>query len=333
MKTIATYLLFVVFIIQACVSRRATEDELPLLPSRQTPKWWIVNTIVQDEKGKDVHVCALFNVESPEGENYASCFVSVYAASDNNYNYALRNSGESSISFKPGFPLSISIPDTDSAKSNWRWQLNRSGMKLETILGKNAAAPTYFDQSVKFTGQDPFRVNKLSGATDVYALNIRNAETGLSGAFQAGSVGPLFIRTFTGRDALLGQARQETVCWIDLQLNSGKQLNLMFRIDDKDVFRTDIAILWEEAGNQQKITDLKIDLIKNEKTVLSSGKSYWLNFSVDLPYKKIAFRVKPRVKDQELKLGRNSFWMGAIETTDTKNGTQTGKGNMYIFKQ
>ena len=54
-----------------------------LFPDSGKGKWWIINTILQDKKGKDVHFNSLLSIDKTGGKKYAACFVSVWSESDN----------------------------------------------------------------------------------------------------------------------------------------------------------------------------------------------------------------------------------------------------------
>lgn len=61
-----------------------------------------------------------------------------------------------------------------------------------------------------------------------------------------------------------------------------------------------------------------------------SRKTYQLGIQMNFGMRS-DYIVRPMIEDQEIRAGKNSFWMGAIEAVDSVSGNQVATGNMYIF--
>jgi len=325
--------LLIILALVGCSARRAAIPGQYLYPEKTTPKWWIINTMLEDEAGMDLHFCALINAESAEGKNYAACYVSLYAENGDRYYYGANISSAARIGYKTGQPISIIFPDDDAGKTGWRWQLDNVSMNLETRAGKSGDAGVPLDLQLKFNQAPPLLVFALNGTVPVNSTGIRNAEARLSGLVKARSSAPVFIHVFTGRETLLAHTKAGAVCWTDLELASGKQVSLMYTINDSGPARIEHALLRNGLNERPVSIAPMIRLVQIERRGLISGKNYPLGYLLELQEEKRSFLVKPKNLQQEVLAGKRSFWMGAVECVDPKTGMETGKGNMYIFRQ
>lgn len=319
----------------ACVTRHASQSEAALLPEADKGKWWIIHTILQDMHGKDLHFNALVSTDRTGDKNYASCFAAAWSQYDSGYYTASRTSEVGAIRYKSNFPVRIYFPPKDSGTMEWSLLLKRNGVQLLTSLSrKETETGSYTQLKSAFRKQDPFSISVISLQPQARALKPVNAESKIAGSLHAGGKEKLFIRVFSDKELLLKMSASACVHWLDLSLQSGKQLGILFTTDAVKGITTHAVLLWDEQGNIMAKPTLILEQQQNKTTGPDSlSRPYPLIFSIVLPEQQLNIQLQPRMTSQEIKANKNSFWMGAMEARETNSGLPAGKGNMYIFKQ
>ena len=319
----------------ACVTERVSQQELVFLPEAEKGKWWIINTILQDSYGKDVHFNSLISIDKTGGKNYAACFVSAWSESGNVYYSATRNALIPDMKFKNKFPVKILFPGKDSLDMGWSLVMKRNGLSFITALNSKTKTLSagYTELSARFSRQSPFAVSVINASPQAWAVNPLPADVKTTGNLQSSASGKLLLRVFTDKELLLKKSSVAYVHWLDLTLRSGKQLSILFTTDTVGV-KTNAVLLWDEQGNIMSKPQVLLQNISNDH--VQSGtltRQYPLFFSVVLPTQHLNIQLQPRMTEQEIMANKNSCWMGAVEAIDSQSGMPLGKGNMYIFKQ
>ncbi|MBK8519518.1 MAG: lipocalin family protein [Ferruginibacter sp.] len=325
-----------IFSLFGCTTSRVTEKDALIFPEADKGKWWIINTILQDSNGKDVHFNSLVSIDKTGGKNYAACFVSVWSEFDNAYYTATRIAGVPGMKFNKKFPLRIRFPGNDSLAMEWSLVLKRNGLNFLTALNnKTKTLPKdYTELTVGFNKQMPFAVSSISASPEAWAVNPISAAVKISGNMQSSAVNDLLIRVFSDKELLLKRSSETYVHWLDLTLNAGKQLSVLFSTDATANVKTEAVLLWDEYGNIMARPQITLQQTSNDNIQAGSlTKPYPLLFSVNLPDQHLNITVKPRKVEQEIAANKNSFWMGAVEAIDSLSGQRAGKGNLFIFKQ
>jgi len=317
----------------SCSVSHTLPAENPLLPHRDEAKWWIINTVSKDKNGKDIHVCALLSMEFTSGEKYGGCFFSTWSEADSVFYSGVQNTGNPDLQLKEQFPVSITAKD--SVSGDWSWTMKRNITTLEGILNKRnslSIPPSSFKASLGYETQKPFVLSHMLSSPDAWIAKPLNAKITLEADSKSISTGKLFISTITGRTVLFERARKDFVTWLDISLNPGEQLSLLFRTDNKGAVKVDAAMLWDKNGNSMLKSGIEVQT-KRVQIKTSGSKPYPLYYSITLPGSNINISERPRMQNQEIENNKSSFWMGAVEVVDPNTGVQQGKGNMYVFKQ
>jgi hypothetical protein len=323
--------------VSSCSVSHMLPGESPLLPHPAEGKWWIINSVSKDKKGKDIHLCALISMESYSGKNYGGCFLSTWSEADSVFSSGVQNSSAPSIKFKEEFPFSISNSVDDSVSSNWDWTLKRNETSLQITLNKEdgaIVAPASLKASLTYATQKPFVLAHMLSSPDTWIAKPLNADVSIHSDTRSMSSGKLFMSAISGKTVLFERARRDFVTWMDISLNSGEQLSLLFRTDNKGNVTVDAAMLWDKNGNFMLRNGIEVQTNMPQKMKKGVGsKLYPLYYSISLPGDNIIVSERPRTQNQEVVNNKSSFWMGAVEVVDPKTGVQHGRGNMYIFKQ
>jgi hypothetical protein len=320
----------------SCDTTRVLQHETALFVEAGKGKWWIINTVLQDRNGKDVHFNSLVSIDKMGDKNYAACFVSVWNESENNYYSATRTADVSARKLKTKFPLRISFPGKDSLAMEWNLVLKRNGLNFLTELNdKTKDLPKgYTELYARYSKQKPFSVSGISASPQAWAVNPILADVKMSGNMQTSGSGKLLLRIFSDKKILLQKSSETYVHWLDLHLQSGKQLSILFSTDAGSNVKTEAVLLWDEHGNIMARPQMTLQKISNHNIQAGTlTKQYQLFFSVILPEQHLHITLQPRMIQQEITANKNSFWMGAVEAMDKQTGQPAGKGNMYIFKQ
>lgn len=321
--------------LSSCSVSHTLPSEKPLLPHHDEAKWWIINSVSKDRNGKDIHLCALVSMEFASGEKYGGCFLSAWSEADSTFYSGVQNSIDPDLQFKEQFPVSISNSDNDSVSGGWSWAMKRSNTTLEGIVNKKNGfpiQPASFKASLSYETQKPFVLSHMLSSPDVWIVKPLNTRVTLEGNLKSASIGKLFVNTITGRTILFERAKKDFVTWLDLALDTGEQISLLFRTDNKGNVKVDAALLWAKNGDFMLKSGIEVKMNEHYTGGVGS-KSYPLFYSINLPGSNINISERPRMLNQEVENNKSSFWMGAVEVVDPNTGIRQGKGNMYIFKQ
>lgn len=319
-----------------CTVSRVSDKEVLFFPEADKGKWWIINTILQDRNGKDIHFNSLVSIDKTGGKNYASCFVSVWSESEKAYYTATRTTNVPEMKYNKKFPLRISFPGNDSLTMEWSLGLKRNGLIFLTALNnKTKTLPKgYTELSAGFNKQMPFAVSSISAKPEASAVNPITADVKISGNMQSSAKSKLLVRVFSDKEILLKKTYGTYVYWLDLTLNTGKQLSLLFSTGAGTTIKTEAVLLWDAQGNIMARPQLSLQKISDDNIQAGTlTKPYPLLFSVNLREQHFNITIRPRMIEQEITANKNSFWMGAVEAINSQSGQLSGKGNMYIFKQ
>lgn len=336
MRNVHLLVLVNVINLAACVTPRVSQQEAVLLPDGESGKWWVINTISQDRYGRDVHFNSLVSIDKTGEKKYASCFVSVWSATAQSCYTATRNTPAGELRFNRKFPVKISFPANNPPDMDWRLVLKRNKLDIFFSLNDktNVLPKGYTGLSASFPKQNPFAVSVIRSSPKAWAVNPVRATVKLEGNVQASAPDNLLIRVFSDKDLLLKKSSSAFVHWLDLSLQSGKHLSVLFSTDASSNTDTEAVLLWDEQGNimaRPEITLKKIN--SNNLQAGSLTKPYPLFFSIELPGQHVQVLLQPRMVQQEIAANKNSVWLGAVEALDVQSGRPAGKGNMFIFKQ
>ena len=317
----------------SCSVSHTLPAEKPLLPHQEEAKWWIINSVSKAKNDKDIHLCALVSMDFFAGKKYGGFFFTTWSEADSSFYSGFQNSGNPELQLKEHFPVSITT--NDSVSGGWSWTMKRNNTNLEGVLNKRNSltiSPSSFKASLDYETQKPFILSPILVAPNAWIAKPLNASLSLETGSTSISVGKLFISTFTGKTVLFGRAKKDFVTWLDISLNTGDHLNLLFRTDSKGAVIVDAAILSDKNGNFMLKSEIEVQT-KSVRIEAGGSKPYPLYYSINLPGSNINILERPRMQNQEVVNNKSSFWMGAVEVVDPNTGVQQGKGNMYIFKQ
>ncbi|MBL7701465.1 MAG: hypothetical protein JNM14_04405 [Ferruginibacter sp.] len=320
----------------SCVTHRVAQNETVLFPETGKGKWWIINTVLYNRQYKEVHFNALVSMDEMAGKKYAACYVSAWNAADTtNYYTGIRTVAIPVSGFRRKFPLKLWLPANDSAGMDWSLVLKRNSFNLLTDLKSKMTtqAKGYTEFSASFGKQYPFTVTSISAAPQAWAVNPLTATAWLKGSISSAGTGNLQVRIFSDKDLLLKKSAAAYVHWLDLELQDGKHLALLFSTYAEASVKTEAAMLWDEQHQIMAKPQVTMKLLGKENVVATSLKLYPLFFSIEIPQQQFSIMLRPRMRQQEITANKNSFWMGAVEAIDKATLQFAGKGNMYIFKQ
>ena len=334
MSKIFPYYLYFFVLANSCTANKSLPIERALFPVAGEGKWWIVNSVVKDHEGKDIHFCALLGTESVSGKNYAGNIVSLWQERDSSYYSGVHNA--SNIRFKNSYTFPVSLSGKDSSVYQWHWQLNRNRLKLFATIKNTSnpvAKPFRADVEARFVKQLPFQVSMINAVPGTWTIKPLTAEISITGGPQSKATGTLNLHIISGRSLLLGRAENSFVTWLDVSIEVGKHLGMLFRTDDNGNTIVETAFFGEEnAGVFYRPGVTVKTIVESRFTSTVSKKKYPLIATIHLPGENLSFTVTPRMQQQEINDKRISFWMGAVELVEEGSGNRLGNGNMYIFK-
>lgn len=326
-----------IFLFYSCSVSKVSPSEKTLFPSQTESKWWIINSVSKDDKGKDMHFCALISNEQLAQKNYAGCFISVWKQSDASFYFNQQYAENPINNFNPVFPIKLTIPGSDSTIAEWTWFVSKDKIKLLTGTPADKAKTTLssiLDITYHFTKQAPFPVSKISNHPNIQAITPLTTRISLHGKINAKNDGQMFFRVFTERDILLGMAKNNFVHWLDLLLNTGQKISLLYTTNSLGKTTIHAAQMWDPSGNLILRPAVNLQTMTDQKNAGKNGeRDYPLNFYMQAPAFQGDLVLQPRMIQQEIVANKSSFWMGAVELVDQQTGLQKGIGNMYIFKQ
>lgn len=326
------FVIFMATLLSSCATRMTPGEKL-LFPDPAESKWWIVNVITNDTMGNRIHLCGLLSTETENVKNYIVFFSSLWMQADSSFYSSIQATDNPDISSNARFPLTIGTSETSAGSEKSNWVLKRKTMHWQASMKSNnpASAPAPFSMDLSFMEQKPFSFSKMSSSPAIWAIQPIVVEVNQGNLKRSNIPGHLFIRTITGKEILLNDAKNNDVSWIDLIMNDGKKLSLLLKIAANGEIKIASASFWDELNNI--FYDPSLQVKQTGNSVFPRGKNYPLFLSVTSREKNYSFLVAPALKEQQLVAGKRSLWMGAIEAVDTVTGRKLGAGNMYIFGQ
>ncbi len=335
MKKRFLYGVYIFLFLSSCTANRSLPVERPLFPGIAEGKWWIVNSVIKDSGGKDVHFSALLGTESVSGKNYAANIVSIWQEKDSSYYSGVQNAPGIKIKSSHSFPISLS--GMDSSVYQWNWLLKRNRLRLFATVrnNDNPVAKTFTaDIEARFVKQRPFQVSMINAVPGIWSLKPLPAEISISGGATAQAAGRLNLHVLTGRSLLMDKAANSFVTWLDAGITGGKHLRILFTTDEEGNTMVETAFFVDENKQVSYRAAVTVKVTGKSHFVSAvSKKGYPLVSTIHLPGENIFFTVRPRMLQQEINQKRISFWMGAVELVEEGSGKRLGKGNMYIFKK
>lgn len=338
----------------ACSGSRALPEEWPLFPDSTASKWWIVNGITTDVGGDDMHLCLLFSFSPVNGKYYTTFFSSFWWEADGTYHTGTRSADVPFLPEKKQFPILLEIPGRDSSELEWYWTLGRKRMRLQCQVREVAGEVLPVSVTMKLARKGAFQPLETvvsSGETPPEAVSMRSdysnpffpatyslppiaTDTRLPAPwkYKAGSL--LSVHAIQSGEDLLKITRNNYVGWLDLFLDNGQHLSLLYETDGKAFFRNLGHNAWFPDGKLRMMPEPQFRADTSEVwTSPASGKTYPTKLEVSFPEVSIFLKIRPRKPEQENGTGNNALWMGAVETVDPITGAVSGRGNMYILKQ
>ncbi len=335
MKKPFRYYFYLFAFLMSCAANKSLPAERPLFPGTAEAKWWLVNTVIKDAGGKDVHLCALLGTETVSGKSYGANIVSLWQEKDSAYYSGVHNVPDLKIKKAQSFPITLS--GADSSEYQWSWQLKRNGMQLFASTGNSsnpAGKPLITGVEARFEKQRPFRVSNINAIPGIWTLQPLPSEISIAGEVKAKGMGMLNLHVLTGRSFLLGQASTGFVTWLDVMITGGKHLRILYKMDEEGNAIVETAFFVDEKRQVSYHPGVIVKATgMNRFTSTVSKKNYPLISTIRLPGENLVFTVRPRMLQQEINQKRISFWMGAVELVDEGSGKSLGKGNMYVFKK
>jgi hypothetical protein len=304
---------------------RPLPEEKPLLFAPATEKYWLCNLVTGIEKKDDiqyVHDCMLVTYSPTDQGKYTNFFLSEWSELDSSFHYGMRSSGDAVWSKRGKWPLSTHIPE-DSAHAAWRLYYSSKAIWLEGAIGDVEQPP------LKVRGRSysakHFRV--LNFQPNVAATEMRLFEYNTS-TETAQKFARMQLAEFTEAANLIAAENAKAIYWINFGADMAGDATLLLQLD----YDGQIKVLGSDYSYHPhgvRFPAVCKLVPGSDWQSPNSRKTYDLGIDVDVGWNH--FIVRPMIADQEIRAGKNSFWMGAIEVVDSAKGYQAGIGNMYIF--
>lgn len=314
-------------IISGCGKRIAGEMERPVFQGPEPGKWWIINSITTDARGKYYHQSCLLGTDQIQDRKYISFISSQWNASDSTFLSGTINSEMPTIKTIPVFPVKMGL----SSDNDWYWQLGRKNMQLSVKLSNTALDTTVLQTTTyKFARQDPFQLVPMLNVTGVNSMQPLMVKEHTRGMTTPRTKGTLFMSVISRKEIFFKAAKNSSVVWIDLLMSSGKKMNLLFNVNKTGAIAPNGLSAWDQKG--QKISGNKLE-IQNLATDPGNEKKYPLRYQIIDDEGDYSCVILPVTDQQVVYAQKQSCWMGAVDAVDSKTGKKKGAGNMYIFKQ
>lgn len=311
-----------------CSANRAFPKEAALFPDSETEKWWIINTIFQDELDKDVHLCALISFTPNDGRYFTHFFTSLWTEADSSYYAGSQSSEQPFDQKKHRFPIKLSIPAKDSASFGWSWKLARGSMRLRALLQQETERVEWpLKLTMKMAQDSAFNVLKTSGATTLYHVPPASTALHVSGAWQMAAPAVLQCHVIESGKSLLEKTKHSFISWLDISLSQGMYLSLLYETD----LQGNIKVLNQTFWQNEQVIDSASAILTGQRR--GKNAAYPLRLSIALPEKKMDMLIRPRMETQETSGRKNALWMGPVQATDATADTIVGNGNLYMLKQ
>ncbi len=318
-------LLLLGLLLHGCAGHRATEAEKALLPEAGLEKYWLFNQITTLKGHHTLHDCLLLT-QSPGAQGTAtSLFISQWDSRDSSFHYGMQTSLGSTIS-KPGrWPMLIQA-NADSLGTGWRWFWDRHSIWVDGALANGPTQP--YVMHGKFWERKPYSTTTALASPSIIEIEpfSNNWNTGDSYRERHAMAN---LAIFSQASSLVEAGNAQAVYWIKLGLAHDDYLSLLLQIDAAGKLEVraqnyhGTATDWENLSFQVAAVPTSVWASPH------SRKKYTLGFTLTTPQHQL--EIHPRSANQEIPVGKKSFWMGAIEATDLATGKALSRGNMYIF--
>jgi hypothetical protein len=299
----------------ACSSRPYPEEK-PFLREPPTEKYWLCNMVTDGPDSLEEHHCLLLTHSPSELGTFTSFFLSRWNAADSLYQFGTRLSNNAVWSKKGKWPLVASVPG-DSVTPDWRFYWGRKAIWLE---GEVNGMP------LQLRGEHPygkrFFTRQLHDNPDVFSIQSFTYDYRGDNEPDA----KIDLLAFVDASNLVNSDYARAIYCITLHDFSGDGV-IILKMDPQgglSLMGQDYS--WRHGGGYHNPFATIPDAIWQSP---HSHKSYSLGIQYAMEGEK--YLVRPRIQDQEIRAGRNSFWMGAVEVVRVGNGSHFASGNMYIF--
>lgn len=330
MRTTMGWLIGVVVLLAACTAHRATTTEQAILPEAGKEKFWLFHTVGKTLDSV-IHHYALLLTQRPTASGKAtSFFVAHWDDGNKAFEYGCINAPNAAWSKAARWPMNALLR-ADSTEADWQFYFNRHALQLKGLF--QAPASRAFSLRGQFARTDSLQVL----AADTFPqIEVLQHGHGTLVAGHAHMDGDLMGAVFVDAGALLSDPMIKAVYWLQIMgLDATWNRSLLFFMD------ADGHLRWVKAAAQQGTGALRSQLPWQDNGQFfpqmpwrssHSGKTYALALAYRAPYE--AFLIRPRAEDQEIRAGKKSFWMGAVEMVDdARSQTPLALGNMYIFQK
>ena len=323
-----------VLVFAGCSANHALPKEVVLFPDARAEKWWIINSIFQDENDKDVHLGVLISLTPNDGRCFTHFITSLWTETDSVYYIGSQSSEEPFYQKKHKFPIKLAISAKDSASLRWYWKFGRKSMRLQSVVQQETERMGWPLQiMVKMAQDSTFNVLETRGETTLYHLPPALTEMHLSGAWQMTAPAILQCHVIDSGKNLMEKTKHSFISWLDISLSQGMYLSLLYETD----LQGNIQVLSQTFWQEMQVVDTGLPLLIAHKDTIWQGNrpgtAFPLRLSIALPEKKFDILIRPRIKAPETSRRKNSLWIGPVQATDAVTDTILGNGNLYMLKQ
>lgn len=308
-----------------CSNSRPLPEEKPLLYAPTTEKYWLCHLVTGIDNGDDiqfVHDCMLVTYSPTEQGNYTNFFLSEWSEIDSTFHFGMRSSKDAVWSRSGKWPLSVLIPE-DSTHPAWRLHFSPKAIWLNGAFANAEKKPLSMrgrSSAGKHYKVLPFLPNVTATENTLYAYHIPKDTAEYFASIQ--------LAEFTEAANLIAAGNAKAIYWIHFETGMD-ELSILLQLD----LDGNLKLLGQQSRyHPHGIRAEAICKVEPEFQWTSqiSHKTYQLGIHINLGMWN-DYIVRPMMEDQEIRAGKNSFWMGAIEAVDSLRGTQAAIGNMYIF--
>ncbi len=342
-------------IIAACSGSRALPEEAVLFPNRQTSQWWMINIVPFTSGDDDTHFSLLFS-GSPEGMGYSmALFASLWTKNGDAFYSGMRVAPVNLYPGRARFPVVLEVPGRDSLETEWYCTLGRKRIRVQCAVRDTAGTTTLLQKVLLLSHRGPYLPAATRKAVPVSApdnpsisSNDRNEFNGITRSlppmpaemrspFDPHGIVPVWVNmhVLPFSDELLENARERYIGWLDLRLDDGSRMSILYENDGKGRVELLESGYWDAEGQIAESAEMPVLSAGSGSvsTSLVSGNAYPLSLDIALPDRDIVLTLRPRKAQQEVGYRRNALWMGAVEAVDPLVGACLGLGNMIIIKR
>jgi hypothetical protein len=325
--------------LHGCSIRKASPLEAPLFVRDGAHQVWVVDAVLEEQGGKDHHLCALITYEQTTGVQHLGCFFHRWNPEDSSHATTVRL-GEGEIRRSGRWPIALRIP-ADSVQPAFAWDWSHRSFWLQGIpsSGLGLQADATWSWKGKYTNIRSFDTATLSEKPAVKTVAPwvgYSRITGVKGRFDT----RWRMGVFTEAEALFGADAGEAFVWLSFGLSDGRDMQAYLHVSAKGKAQLLGLQTWEAGVMTAPVpvhASFQLPPNANWHSV-RSGKDYPLTWRLNADQLCCAgdgddadFLLRPRQYDQEVQMKRNSFWMGAIEAVEISSSKIVGKGNMLVL--